>query len=601
MAILGGSPLGLIGVSSTTTAGGRSTFNDGNTRGVSVALYNQNSAKTYNDANKGNSLFTGARMLRSWPNIKSYSNGLAGSNDIDDNAIRLDKNKANGSYKQRSLHNNNVYDTSVLNIIENLSGTISALRMADFAYLKNLGVFPNNRLMIARRFAYPIGDNLILSNKNGSSGPLATLITWQPADTDFLNISFGEKWIDAKADFKDLLNSLGGDISKSGSTGKIGSLLGSGLNAIPLPGFTEIFQRKLLAKMGIFTDDSFLSIPSGNPNLIKEAKRRATVGYGEAGSGLNCTVSIDMTCEYELKFISGIDPTIVWMDILAMILSFGTSKKDTYGLNPDLGKKVERWMSNPDTLVKDAISGLQQGLRDITQEITQLISDNASQIVGGILDTVKDTAKKVKEGDAATVATSAVNKTLNYVKALGADTIFGLVKKYRVEIMGIIQALSGMPSTPWHITIGNPMRPMFCSGDMLTQDVKITLGPVLAFNDLPSSIKVTFTLTNARSWGLDEIMAKFNSGYIRSVDTAKTMFDVKISSYTVKDENGNEKTEISTQQIGTLGYGSGNSGTASTTSSSSNTTKPTDNSSNNKNTNVANNAQTKAEGGQKKT
>jgi len=593
MAILGGSPLGLIGVSSTT-AGGRSTFNDGNTRGVSVALYNQNSAKTYNDANKGNSLFTGARMLRSWPNIKSYSNGLAGSNDIDDNAIRLDKNKANGSYKQRSLHNNNVYDTSVLNIIENLSGTISALRMADFAYLKNLGVFPNNRLMIARRFAYPIGDNLILSNKNGSSGPLATLITWQPADTDFLNISFGEKWIDAKADFKDLLNSLGGDISKSGTKGAIGSLLGSGLNAIPLPGFTEIFQRKLLSKMGIFTDDSYLTIPSGNPNIIKEAKRRATVGYGEAGSGLNCTVSIDMTCEYELKFISGIDPTIVWMDILAMILSFGTSKKDTYGLNPDLGKKVERWMSNPDTLVKDAISGL-------TNELVAIITE-ISNTIDGAVNTINGISKEdIKAGLKSEAIKSNFNDLIYDISKLGSSTIFGLVKKYRVEIMGIIQALSGMPSTPWHITIGNPMRPMFCSGDMLTQDVKITLGPVLAFNDLPSSIKVTFTLTNARSWGLDEIMAKFNSGYIRSVDTAKTMFDVKISSYTVKDENGNEKTEISTQQIGTLGYGSGNSGTASTTSSSSNTTKPTDNSSNNKNTNVANNAQTKAEGGQKKT
>ena len=41
----------------------------------------------------------------------------------------------------------------------------------------------------------------------------------------------------------------------------------------------------------------------------------------------------------------------------------------------------------------------------------------------------------------------------------------------------------------------------------------------MAFNDLPSNIKLDFTLTPARSWGLQEIMAKFNTGNIRTVNT----------------------------------------------------------------------------------
>jgi hypothetical protein len=50
--------------------------------------------------------------------------------------------------------------------------------------------------------------------------------------------------------------------------------------------------------------------------------------------------------------------------------------------------------------------------------------------------------------------------------------------------------MTGTPSTPWHITIGNPKRPIFSSGDMYIQDdVKVDLGPILQFNDLPSSIK----------------------------------------------------------------------------------------------------------------
>jgi hypothetical protein len=65
------------------------------------------------------------------------------------------------------------------------------------------------------------------------------------------------------------------------------------------------------------------------------AKRRKTVGYSDADSGLECKVSI-MVCEWEQKFISGIDPTIAWQDIITMVLRFGTSRSDTYGLSENL-------------------------------------------------------------------------------------------------------------------------------------------------------------------------------------------------------------------------------------------------------------------------
>ena len=68
---------------------------------------------------------------------------------------------------------------------------------------------------------------------------------------------------------------------------------------------------------------------------------------------------------------------------------------------------------------------------------------------------------------------------------------------------------------------------------MLTQDVTLTMGSQLAFNDLPSSIKVEFTLTNARNLGLQEIMSKFNSGYLRTVDVQKSFYET--NTYQVGD------------------------------------------------------------------
>ena len=116
---------------------------------------------------------------------------------------------------------------------------------------------------------------------------------------------------------------------------------------------------------------------------------------------------------------------------------------------------------------------------------------------------------------------------LNALSSVATKISSGLVQKYRVKIIGIVNALSGLPSTPWHITIGNPMRPMFCSGDMLVESVQLKLGSQLTFNDLPSAITVEFTLTNARPLGLQEIMGKFNSGYLRTVDVQKSFYETK--------------------------------------------------------------------------
>jgi hypothetical protein len=73
---------------------------------------------------------------------------------------------------------------------------------------------------------------------------MAVMISWKPQTEDFLDISFGEKWIDAKADFTSVLNSLGEDFMGKNVGGKVGAAL----NVIPLPGFTENIQRYVLKK-----------------------------------------------------------------------------------------------------------------------------------------------------------------------------------------------------------------------------------------------------------------------------------------------------------------------------------------------------------------
>lgn len=487
---LGGSPLGLIGLKSSSTTAGMSTFNGGKSRNVNVNEYNKS---------RGGTLFTGKRNLRAWPqehdNFPDYT-------------------KKTDPYAQKSLHSDNVYDTSVLNIIEQLSNTRGQLKPTDFAYLKNIGVYPNNRLMIARRFSNPTTDNVMYKKKDWEMSSLAAMISWVPEGQDFLDISFGEEWIEAEADFKSLLNSLGQDVSANGAGTKTGDVVGSLGNAIPLPGFTEIFQRQVLEALGIFDKGAGDEIPAGNPNLIKQAKRRKTVPYTEAGSGLTCTVSIKMVCEYELKYISGIDPTIVWMDLLGNITRFGTSESIGYGLSKEGSSKITKWVNSPNQLVTDFLAAMKTAITKVKDSLKDIFKD------------VPDSKKEPTSADKQKEAGGFLD-----ILEKGMDTALkGLVLKYRVRLIGILNSLSGLPSTPWHITIGNPLRPVFCSGDMLTQNVSIKLGPVLSFNDLPTSITAEFTLTNARPWGIQEIMAKFNSGYLRTVDNQKSFYETSTGS-----------------------------------------------------------------------
>jgi hypothetical protein len=515
MAILGGSPLGLIGVRSTPVQGtGMSTFNGGASRNINVNKYNTGmnpSAKK-----KGTeSLLSGKTTLSPYGNIGSIGTDNGGGS-------RMDKSTYGGVNKN-SLHNNAVYDTSLLNIIERLSSTVAAVRPGDFAYLKDVGVYPNNRLMIARRFLSPHGDNIYGKAKGVSSVPMSIMIAWKGQEDDFIEISFGEEWVPANADFTNVMNSLGEDFGMSGKL-SLGNIGNAAFNIVSLPGFTEVLQRKVLVGMGILdVEGDEKPLPTGNPNLIKEAKRRKNVPYTDAGSGLKCTVNVKMTVEWEQKFISGIDPTIVFQDIIANTLRFGTSKSDFYGLTKEFEQKVERWVNSPETLVNDFTKYITDALTDLKNDVTKAINS--------VFDADKDNTKyddkgkaiepnAKEEADKKNKATddnrNAALKAYDDLISSAGTAIKKTIQKYRLEIEGIARALSGMPSTPWHITIGNPLRPVFCAGDMYMSDnMTLKLGPNLAFNDLPSSITADFTLTNARPWGLQEILAKFNAGSLR--------------------------------------------------------------------------------------
>ena len=528
---LGGSPLGLINVKSRPDRTGMSTFNAGKSRNMNVFSYNRGVPQPANvqiggkEAYAPVSLMSGGSLPNFWPNSDIGKIGQAPPGEGGGGSLGVKKegeapfSSARGTGISSDYHNDSSYDTSLLNIIEKLSRSQSAaLRPQDFAYCKFLGVYPNNRLMVARRFPSPTKDNIF---GKGGQIPKAIMISWRPENEEFLNFTFGEEWMEADADFTNVLNKLGKDFGIDNSGGG----LSKAINLIPLPGFTEQIQREILVALKVLKKGSENQpLPSGNPNIIKQAKRRKTVGYGEAASGLKCNVSIKMDCEYEQKFISGIDPTTAWQDILNNIMIFGTSNSSNYGLDSGFEAKLNEYVSNPGKLVVDVISAVKAAV----EKIKETISKKAEKALENLNDALKP-AKEVPEKEQKEKNKKLIAKAEKQIKKFFDKILqaaFKTISKYKVEIMGIAHALSGSPSAPWHITIGNPIRPFFCAGDMLAGDVTLSFGAQLAFNDLPSNIKASFTLTNARPWGMQEILAKFNAGNLRTVNVKKDFLEV---------------------------------------------------------------------------
>lgn len=419
----------------------------------------------------------------------------------------------------KDVHADEIYDTSITSIVEHCNKTAPSMKLdyADFAYLKNVGVYPNNRLIIARRFSGGVANDLTLV----TTPPLSTLISWVGEEEDFISIKYNEDWIQSEADFESVLNDIGADVKASQDikSPDLGNLVGRAFDILPLPGFMEGLQNNILKRMGL-TDSDIGNSPYGNPNIIAESMRRKTVDFKNGDTGLSGKFSIKMVVEYEQKFINGVDPTLVYMDIIQNALTFGTSDS-AFKYGSAFGTGVTGLIAN---LISGDFNAIWSALNGFVQALLGAIGGLIDSFVMILIEPEKKEEKPKNDSEtenATEVNPDAENiklreKITRFLKSAFSATVGSVISKYKIRLIGIANALTGSPSTPWHITIGNPKKPIFSSGDMLCTDVTLTMGKVLAFNDLPSSIKLELNFISARNLGAQEIFNRFNTGRGRS-------------------------------------------------------------------------------------
>jgi len=414
-------------------------------------------------------------------------------------------NSQTNEYEPVIVNNEQISDIALSSIIDwtTKHHKSMALLPKHFAYLKNFGSYPANRLIVLRRFAGPAPHNLFKSNAK----PISTLVGFYDFENIPVKISFNEKWKQFDSTFLEVIQDIVG--IKFDSIPGVGDVFSKvGQSPIGQDLMYMIGQR-----LGIISGGS---MPYGDPNLIHDAAIRDVSGEG-LSTGLESNIDIDFETTFTMNEILGIDAKAAMLDILANATKMGTSNARFLSGN-------SKTLANLFTSLKNGdVSEITDAFVGAVTETVQILTEKLS----ATLDKISELSK-TKEGDtgSASIGASAVNivnASFDLLKEAGYAIIANRFKRYKWKLIGAVSAMTGSHTAPWHISIGNPKFPWFVCGNLVAESTDIIPGGELGYNDMFTELTVKIKLKSGRAMGGSEIQQLFNAGVGRIYDTPKTI------------------------------------------------------------------------------
>ena len=370
------------------------------------------------------------------------------------------------------------------------------MRYQDFVYCKKLGYYPNNRLIVLRRFKGGVPDNLFDYYTSSSNvkytQPLATMITWLEPDEEIMDMRFNENWEDHHDSFLNVL--------KNSKEKMIPKPVKKGSGGEPEPTISNTFedlataltlQQLLKTNVNLVKENGvpYTRSDIGNPNLVTEASKRKT-----NGEGLSSEIGFTVKFEYEMRYINKIDPGIAMLDLLSNAMRMGTSESE-FRYNIPL-------LKNNDTikaLINGDIAKFTDSFSVDIKNLTQSLSNTLSSFIAN-----NNTITTLSTASTASIGTA--------ISGVATNALTYIISRYREDLKAALSADTGLPSGVWHISVGNPKSPFISCGDLLISSSKLKLGKELGYNDFPNSFVVEYELKSSRTRGRQEISRIFNAG-----------------------------------------------------------------------------------------
>lgn len=458
---------------------------------------------------------------------------------------------------------------ALLEYFNNMSGNgpISmALQAADFVYLKDLGVYPINRLIILRRYkdGVVVPNNLALFKER----PISTVIGWvkfDEANKEMFSFNFNEKWVETS----DTLDKVIQKIMKEQFGIRTEMFF-------PIPAWSQGFLFGMLNNMGLSKYDS-KNVPTGDPNVLRTSMMREV-----ESQSLMSELKITFETSYEQKYIDGVDPGLAFQDIIANLVRCGTSEMkfvlngnsttfqnliNAVQMGGNGGDTLNAWTEVGKSLIKaftDTIGNFFGGISNLQGDVSSQYKDMTDEKRKESLNN-QDTEKKrqnilnkyIKARDSATTEDGKkkwqdeIDKVNNKITFLKGDinaawtliqsqltdvvktVLAGSVYKYRWPLIGSIGVMSGLATTPWHLTVGNPFSPILNMANIVVNNVDMKFSSEMGFNDMPKRVEATIDIKMARPIGSSEINRMFNNQYGRIYSKPTT---------TTTDTSGNSNT-----------------------------------------------------------
>lgn len=379
---------------------------------------------------------------------------------------------------------------------------------SDFLFAKHFERIPLNKLVTLRRFPFPTYDNLTWG-ENKAFKPIAQAITYfgEPTGNELKELTkmAGEiKWKELEAQVHDVEGNEQGFESTPfvGQSGRLGAGL-KFLGALGSPGTQDLSGRKQanMQAAAKYNNFEYTNRVLGPVNVVSKTHVR------DRGIGASNEYSINF--EYTLRSYNSINPRVAMLDLCCnmLALTFNNAKfwggANRYFPNqPQFGFLGDqkafyggRYGEYIGSVVKQLGDGLGKGLDMIGQLISGILSGDLSSLTG-----------LGKKGGSALMDMQA--------------------QKTRPQVLGFHALLTGLPIGEWHLTIGNPYRPILSLGNMIVSNFEMELDGHLGIDDFPSDLKFVIKLKNGRPRDKGDLESMMSLGEGRMYYPPEGFYDV---------------------------------------------------------------------------
>lgn len=386
---------------------------------------------------------------------------------------------------------------------------------SDFMYCKHLGKMSNNYLITLRRFPFPVDDYIGATGESiddrivsasHNTACIGCLVNWIGVSgnemSNLLKYSFKMPFKQTDAEFQNkqadadtnqtLLNSIFSTFDKT-------------YQKQYMEGYAGEAAAPVLNYIGTKVNPwhNKFSITPGNPPYKDFAKFRDNKmkvygpidsirqTYIRADEGLTFDHKITLVFEYELRSYNGINPKQAMLDLISNILNV------TYTTGAFWGGGYQGFAAHQSNIFTNLnIFKSKGGIGDFLDKFSEDISNfgTAAKAKLGSWENFKETLGSVING-------------------IGGMLLGGLLNKLGRPQKTMYNALlSPAPIGFWHVTIGNPKRPIMSIGNMVITNVNIEHSGPLGLDDFPTGLKVVVDLDRGKPRDLRDIEKLYMQG-----------------------------------------------------------------------------------------